>query len=153
MQRAAAPFVSIDVEIDAFMAHGPLALQLQAARDLFRAPLLMKQEFHLLPSLRRDARTVTLKLPAAGQLLGSVWVITTRSAVPSQLTRDRALVATDEGGYLSFVLAGFHQHVYLVSLFTGKLSVAHWRASLTWWLEKHATLLQLALNHQSQSCT
>src|SRR5712691_346866 len=125
MERAAAPLVSIDVEIDAFMAYGPLSLELQATVDLLRAPLLVQQQFHLLPNLGRDARTMTMTVPAAGQLLGLVGVIAMLSAVPVQFTRDRALVATEDGCNLRLIMFGFHQSVYLVSLFASKLCVAH----------------------------
>jgi len=47
------------------------------------------------------------------------------TTVPSQLARDRALVATNDGCDLRLVMFGFHQSVYLVSLFAGKLCVAH----------------------------
>ena len=68
---------------------------------------------------------MTVTLPAAGQLVGLVGVIVFLPTVAPQLTRDRALVATDDGGDLRLVMCGFHQSVYLVSLFAGKLRIVH----------------------------
>jgi hypothetical protein len=50
-------------------------------------------------------------------------------------------------------MAGFQQRIYLVSLFPGKLSVAHWCASLTWRLKSTLGYRSLPSIRQSQSCT
>jgi hypothetical protein len=47
-------------------------------------------------------------------------------------------MATDQRGDVSLVVAGSFQNVYLISLFTGKLLIAHGVLLLTWRLEKHA---------------
>src|SRR5258705_7928744 len=47
-------------------------------------------------------------------------------------------MATDHQGDVSLVVSGFLQDVYLVSLFTSKLSIVHGVLLLTWRLEKHA---------------
>src|SRR4030095_3189080 len=69
------------------------------------------------------------------------------------LTRDCALVKTKQQRNLRLVVSFFDQYVYLVSLFAGKLSVAHRCASLTWRLKSTLTLQQLAFSPLSQSCT
>src|SRR5450759_178606 len=125
MQRAAAPFVCIDVQIDAFMAHRWLFLQLQTPGDLLRTPLLAQEPLDLLPSLRSNPRTICVALPVEGQFICLIRAIALLAAVAPQLARDRALMATDHDCDLRLVLSGFHQAVYLVSLFTGKLPIAH----------------------------
>ena len=47
------------------------------------------------------------------------------AAVPPQFTKDRALMATDDGGNLTLTMSSFHQSVYLISLFAGKLRIVH----------------------------
>src|SRR6266850_8295297 len=54
-------------------------------------------------------------------------------------------MATDQDGDATLVMSDFHQGVYLVSLFPGKLCVAHLCASLTWRLEKHAYAIAACL--------
>src|SRR5882672_9381421 len=145
MQRAATPFVGIDVQIDAFMAHGGLFLALQTSGDLFRTPLLAQEPFDLLPSLPGNACTICIALPVEGEFIRLVGAIALLPAIAAQLARDRALMATDQDGDASLVMSGFHQSVYLVSLFAGKLCVAHLCASLTWRLEKHAYAIAACL--------
>src|SRR5438093_13599338 len=58
MQSAAAPFLCIDVQIDAFMADGWLLLELQASGDLLRTPVLAQEPLYFLPSLPGNARTI-----------------------------------------------------------------------------------------------
>src|ERR1700710_2433908 len=138
MQGAPAPFVGIDVEVDPFMADSRLLLQLQAPVDLFGTPVLAQESLHLLPSLPRNPRTIGLALPIVGQFIGLVVPIAFLAAVAPQFPRDGALMATDQRRYMTLVVAGFLQNVYLVSLFTGELVILHGVLLLTWRLEKHA---------------
>ena len=138
MQSAAAALVRIDIEIDAFMAYGRLLLELQTSGDLLRTPVLAQEPLDLLPSLPGNTRTIRLALPVVGQFICLVVAITFLAAVAPQLSRDRALMATDHRGDESLIMAGSLQNVYLVSLFTGKLFIVHCVLLLTWRLEKHA---------------
>jgi hypothetical protein len=69
------------------------------------------------------------------------------SAVPAQLTKDRVLLASNDDGNLTLIMSGFQQSVYLISLFAGKLCVAHLCASLTWSLKSMPTLPSLPFNY------
>src|SRR5882762_7849046 len=145
MQSAAAPFLCIDVQIDAFMADRWLLLQLQTSADLLRTPVLAQEPLDLFPSLPGDARTIGRTLPVVGEFICLIRAIALQSAVAPQLARDRALMATNYHADLGLVMSGFHQRVYLVSLLPGKLCVAHLCASLTWRLEKHAYAIAACL--------
>src|SRR2546421_1299935 len=138
MQGATAPFICIDVQVDPFMAYTGLLLQLQTPRDLFRTPVLAQEPLDLLPSMPGNTRTIRLALPVVGQFICLVVAIAFLAAVAPQLSRDRALMATDHRGDESLIMAGSLQNVYLVSLFTGKLFIVHCVLLLTWRLEKHA---------------
>src|SRR5258705_13651993 len=98
MQRPAASLVRIDIEVDAFMAHGGLFLQLESSGDLLRTPLLAQQPLDLLPSLPGNARTIGRALPVVGELICLIRTIPFQSPVAPQFTRDRALVAIDHSG-------------------------------------------------------
>ena len=68
---------------------------------------------------------MTIALATIRSLLRLVRVIVMFATVPSQFTGDRALVAADNRGDLRLVMGPFNQSKYLISLFAGKLSVAH----------------------------
>src|SRR5467141_2987058 len=129
VQRAAVPFICIDVQVNPFMAHAGLFLPLEMPGDLFRTPVLEQKSLHLLPSLPGNTRTIGLALPVPGQFTSLVVPIAFLPVVASQLTRDRALMAPHHQGDVSLVVTGFLQNVYLVSLFTGKLRIVHLCAS------------------------
>src|SRR5213083_3084809 len=125
MQRAAAPLIGIDVEVDPFMTYAGLSLQPQTPGDLFRTPVLAQEALDLLPSLPGNTRTIGLALPVVSQFIRLVMAIALLAAVAPQFSGDRAFMATDHQGDVALVMSGFLQDVYLVSLFTGKLFIVH----------------------------
>src|SRR4030095_1156365 len=140
MEGSAAPLVRIDVEVDAFMAYGRLFLQLQTSGDLLRTPLLAQEPFDLLPGLPGNARTIGRALPVVSEFICLIRAVALQSAVASQFSGDRALVAIDNRSNPTLVMSGFHQSVYLISLFASKLRIVHLCASLTWRLKSTLTL-------------
>ncbi len=120
------------------MAYAGLFLQLEAPGDLFRTPILAQEPLDQLPGLRRNTRTIGFALPLEGKFICLLRAIALRPAVALQLARDRALMATDRDGDLRLVVTGFLQAVYLVSLFPGKLRIAHLCASFDLAVEEHA---------------
>src|SRR3990172_882046 len=121
IKGAAAPFICVDIQIDAFMAHGGLVLQFQTPGDLLRTPSLAQEPFDLLPSLPSNTRMICVALPVIREFICLLGAIAFLPAIATQLARDRAFMATDQNGNVRLVMAGFLQGVYLVSLFTGKL--------------------------------
>src|SRR6185503_2546073 len=138
VQRAPAPLVSIDVAVDPFRAHAGLLCQLQTSGNLFRTPVLAQESLDLLPGLPGNARTIGRALPVVSEFIRLVVAIAFLPTVASQLARNGALMATEQCGNASLVVAGFLQDVYLVSLFPGKLFIVHGVLLLTWRLIKHA---------------
>src|SRR4029450_14135281 len=98
-------------------------------------------------------RTMTVTSATACHSVRLIRKVAVFATVPSQFTRDCALSKTKQQGNLRLVVSFFDQYVYLVSLFAGKLSIAHRCASLTWRLKSTLTLQQLAFSPLSQSCT
>ena len=83
------------------------------------------------------------------------------SAVAPQLARDRALMTADQRCDLRLVMFGFLQRVYLVSLFTSKLRIAHLCASFDLAVDRArlnyrslllTTNLKVALHVESTIC-
>ena len=138
MQGAAATFLRVDVEVNAFMTDARLFLQLEPPGNLFRTPVQTQQAFDQGPGFAANARLIGFTLPIVSEFIGLIWTIALRSAVAAQLARDGALMTTEQQRDLRLVLAGLLQCVDLVSSYPGKLRIVHLCASLTWWLEKHA---------------
>jgi hypothetical protein len=57
--------------------------------------------------------------------MGLLWSIASKTAIAAQFPADSGFVAANHFGYLRSVVTYFQQGVYLVSLFLGKLRVAH----------------------------
>src|SRR5262245_2941648 len=96
---------------------------------------------------------MTISPPLRCQQMCQECIVVAFTSIAPQFARDSALMTTNFLGDLSLVKAGFEPGVNLVSLQQGKLRVAHYCASLTWSLEKHRKLPQLAFLSQFQSCT
>src|SRR4029453_9033208 len=96
---------------------------------------------------------MTVTSATAGHSIRLIRKVAMCATVPSQLSRDCALVKTKQQRDLRLGVLFFDQYLYLVSLFAGKLSVVHRCASLTWRLKSTLTLQQLAFSPLSQSCT
>jgi hypothetical protein len=63
-----------------------------------------------------------------GQSLGLLGAIAALAAIAAQLTTDRRSVHTEEASDLALSASVLHQGINLVSLFLGKLCVAHQRS-------------------------
>ena len=125
MECATAPFLCIDVQVDAFMADRRLFRSLQPPGDLLGTPFLAQELLDQLPSVPSDPRTIGFALPVVGKFICLMRAIALLPAVAPQLARDGALMANEQGGDGGLVVAGFLQNVYLVSLFSGKLFIVH----------------------------
>src|SRR4030095_12159897 len=84
IEPAAAPFVSIDIEIDTLMTDCRPLLQFQATSDLFRTPLLPQQQLHQQPGLFADPRPMRPAAAIPRQLLCLQRAISLVAHVPPQ---------------------------------------------------------------------
>jgi hypothetical protein len=138
MERAAAPFLGIDVKIDAFITDAGLVLQFQTPADLLRAPVLTHQTLDLLPSFPGNARTICFALSIDGKLVCLIWAIAFQATVATKFARDSALMKTKvgrdlESGY-GLPLSGCISDIFV----HGQAAYSSLCALLTWRLEKHA---------------
>ena len=125
MEGAALALVSVDVLIDALMAHTRLTFQLETPRNLFRTPVAAEQTLDYSPRLRGDAWAVSGSVSGNGQLVRLLGPVAALPLVAAHFTRDGAPVAAYYLGDAGLVVSGSHQGVNLVSLLAGKLRVAH----------------------------
>src|SRR5215207_10137266 len=89
------------------MADGGPLLQLQAAGDLLRTPLLSQPLLHQLPGLPGNARAICFTLPVVRQFVSLIRAISLPPTVAPQLARDGALMTTNHEGNLRLFFPAF----------------------------------------------
>jgi hypothetical protein len=123
-------FVHQDVLIDPFMTDRKGLSSAQPTRDLLGTPIQLQFIFNHLPRFRLDAYGL-MKASTNGQKMGLLGSITSLAAIPPQLSADGRFMASEHFGDFSSIMVHFQQGINLVSLFLGKLCVAH-KHSFDW---------------------
>jgi hypothetical protein len=123
-EGAALALVRVDVLIDALMANGGLSLQAEAARDLFRTPLVAQEALDLLPLGRWDVWAGALLLAGLSLLISLLRAIAARALIAPEFARDGGFMHSQVVGYRTLAVLLFAQGINLVSLFAGQLLIA-----------------------------
>src|SRR3989337_754951 len=120
-------FVCQDVLVNPLVTDLDGMIPTQPSRDLLRAPIQTQLSFDHLPCFRQDANSAVI---AATKRLGMSLLgpVASQTAIAAQLPTYGGFVRANHFGDLRSVVTHFQQGIYLVSLFLGKLRVAHKRS-------------------------
>src|SRR4030066_791992 len=117
-------FVHQDVLVNPLMTDLDRIEPLQPSRDLLRAPIQTKLRFDQIPCFWQNVKMAVIA--ATKRLVMSLLrTVASLPTISSQLSTYSGFVRPDHLGDLCLIVVHFQQSRYLVSLFLGKLRVAH----------------------------
>src|SRR3989304_6448038 len=127
IQIASRMFVRQDILVNPLVADLDGRIPIQPSRDLLWAPIQTQLRFDQLPCFRQDSHSAVIATTKrfVMSLLGPV---ASQTAIAAQLPTYGGFVRANHCGDLRSVVTHFQQGIYLVSLFLGKLCVAHKRS-------------------------
>jgi hypothetical protein len=126
-QSASHPFVRQDMLINPFMTDLDGSILAQPPRDLLRTPIKTQLGFDRVLCFPKDANS-PVPVAIEGFEMGLLGSIASLATIPTQLPTYGGFMAANHSGYLCLVMTYFQQSINLVSLFLGKLRVAHKRS-------------------------